>query len=304
MTDRSDSCWIAQREFLLVRSCEGILTLQSNQTDKSEPRKMTVKCLSSDYDGTISPLKVSRVESRVPLETRVMLGQISRLLPTSIITMKDLYFIMPRTPFAHAWSAIGGLEIRVGKRVLKRECMEKELPRISLALDYAKSHITEAGVEIEEKQDSEGDTVAFCVDWRQARDVKAAKREAERIAAYCKALKLRLIRGETQPFYDVYPIAPDKGWALQEMLDELMVRDGVLYLGDSEMDNSAFKASSVSVGVVHDETPLRNLNSDYLVEFEQVPDFLNTLLANNLLFSSDFPMIKINPNRTRTSRRE
>jgi hydroxymethylpyrimidine pyrophosphatase-like HAD family hydrolase len=232
-----------------------------------------------------------------------MLGQISRLLPTSIITMKDLYFIMPRTPFAHAWSAIGGLEIRVGKRVLKRECMEEELPRISLALDYAKSHITEAGVEIEEKQDSEGDTVAFCVDWRQARDVKAAKREAERIAAYCKALKLRLIRGETQPFYDVYPIAPDKGWALQEMLNELMVRDGVLYLGDSEMDNSAFKASSVSVGVVHDETPLRNLNSDYLVEFEQVPDFLNTLLANNLLFSSDFPMIKINPNRTRTSRR-
>lgn len=288
--------------FVPIRSCNGVLTPQKNQIGETEPRKVSVKCLSSDYDGTISPVNVSRVESRVPLETRVMLGQISRFLPTSIITMKDLSFIMPRTPFAHAWSAIGGLEIRVGKRVLKRESMEQVLPRISLALDYAKSHITNVGVEIEEKQDSEGHAVAFCVDWRQSKDPKKARQEAERIAAYCKALKLRLIRYETQPFFDVYPVAPDKGWALHEMLNELMVKNGALYLGDSAMDNSAFKASSISLGVVHEETPVETLNSDYLVDFQDVPNFLNALLANNLLFSSDFPMIKINPNRMRKYR--
>ena len=276
------------------------MTRQKNQEeDEARPQKISVKCLSSDYDGTISPVNVSRVESRVPLQTRVMLRQIGSSLPISIITMKDLPFIMPRTPFAQAWSAIGGLEMRIGKRVLKRESLEHRLTSISLAINYAKSQITSAGVEIEEKQDSEGRTVAFCVDWRQAEDSKTAKQEAERVAIYCKALKLKLIRYETQPFYDVYPVAPDKGWALKEMLNELAVKKGVLYLGDSEIDNSAFKASSISLGVIHDETPLQTLDCDYLVKFEYVPDFLHALLANNLLFSSDFPMIKINPNRTR-----
>jgi hypothetical protein len=211
--------------------------------------------------------------------------------------MKDLSFVMPRTPFANAWSAIGGLEMRIGKRVLRRECLEHKLPSVSLAFDYAKSNITDARVEIEEKEDSEGRTVAFCVDWRQANDSKTAKQAAERVADYCKALNLGLIRYQKQPFYDVYAVAPDKGRALKEILNELGMKDGVLYLGDSEMDNSAFRASSVSVGVMHDETSLETLDCDYLVKFEDVPDFLNTLLANSLLFSSDFPMIKINLSR-------
>jgi hypothetical protein len=228
-----------------------------------------------------------------------MLRQIGRFIPISIITSKDLPFIIPRTPFAHAWSGIGGLEMRIGKRVLKRECLEHRLPSISRAIDYARSHITDGGVEIEEKQDSEGRTVAFCVDWRRTKDLKTAKQEVERFAHCCKALGLRLIKYKTQPFYDVYPIAPDKGWALREMLNELAVKHGVLYMGDSEMDNSAFRASSISLGVIHDETALEALDCDYLVEFGHVPDFLHALLANNLLFSSDFPMIKNNPSRMR-----
>jgi len=260
---------------------------------------MIVKCLSSDYDGTISPVNVSRIESRVPLETRVMLKQIGKFLPISIITMKDLSFIIPRTPFAHAWSALGGLEMRIDKRVLKRESLENRLQSVSLAINYAKSRATDAGFEIEEKQDSEGRMVAFCVDWRRARDSKTAKREAECVALYCKVLKLRVIRYETQPFFDVYPVIPDKGRALQEMLNQLSVRNGVLYLGDSKMDNPAFKSSSVSVGVVHDETPLESLDCDYFLDFEYVPDFLHALLANSLLFDSNFPMIRTNPSRKR-----
>lgn len=189
--------------------------------------------------------------------------------------------------------------MRIGKRVLKRESLEHWLMNISLAINYAKSNITSAGVEIEEKQDSEGRTVAFCLDWRQAENPKKAKQEAERVATCFEALELKLIRYETQPFYDVYPVAPDKGWALREMVNELAVRNGVLYLGDSETDNSAFRVSSVSLGVINDETPLCALDCDYLVKFENVPYFFNNLLLNDFLFSSDFPMIKINPNRRR-----
>jgi trehalose-phosphatase len=263
---------------------------------------MRINCLSSDYDGTISPINMSRMESRVPLQTRVMLRQVSSFLPISIITMKDMPFIMPRTPFAQAWSAIGGLEMRIGKRILKRESLEPRLTNISLAINYAKSHISSAGVEIEEKQDSEGHTVAFCVDWRRAKDPEKAKQEAEHVAAYYKTLNLKLIKYKTQPFYDVYPVIPDKGWALQEMLNELSVKNGVLYLGDSEIDNSAFRASSVSLGVIHDETPVRTLDCDYLVKFECVPDFLDALLTNDFMFSSNFPMIKTNSNRGENER--
>jgi hypothetical protein len=50
---------------------------------------------------------------------------------------------------------------------------------------------------------------------------------------------------------------------------------------------------------VNDETPLDALDCDYFVKFENVPHFLRTLIKNGLQFSSDFPMIKTNPNRTK-----
>jgi len=282
-----------------VGPSKGLQAKQKNENGETAHRRMKVECLSSDYDGTISPIDASRSESHVPLDTRVMLREISRLMPMSIISMKDLSFIMPRTPFAHAWSAMGGLEMQIGRRILKRESLESRLPSVSLAISHARSQITAAGVEIEEKNDSEGRTVAFCVDYRRAKNMQAARSDAEQVANYCKALGLGVFRYGNQPFYDVYPFAPDKGQALKKTLDELGVKKGVLYLGDSEMDNSAFNISSLSLGVVHDETPLDALDCDYFIKFENVPHFLRTLIKNGLQFRSDFPMIKTNPNRTK-----
>ncbi len=273
------------------------MTQSKNHAPKRKLEEMSVSCLTSDYDGTISPLNISRIESRVPMHTRVALRQISNSLPISIITMKDLSFIIPRTPFAQAWSAIGGLEMRVNRRVLKKENLESLMANVALALNYAKSHSDNGEIEIEEKQDSEGRTVAFCLDWRRAENPKKAKQEADGVANFCKTLGLELIAYGTQPFYDVYPIAPDKGWALQEIMNELGVKKGILYMGDSKTDNPAFRGANLSVGVIHDETLIQSLESDYLVKFEDVPYFLHTLLMNDLKFSPDFPMIKINPNR-------
>jgi trehalose-phosphatase len=260
-------------------------------------QKMKIECFSSDFDGTISPIDALRRESHVPLDTRVMLREISTHLPMSIITMKDLSFVVPRTPFAHAWSAIGGLEMQVGRRILKRENLESKMSIVASAISYAMSQVTVPGVEIEEKNDAEGRTVAFCVDYRQAKNLQAAVAETEQVANYCKSIGLEVFRYGNQPFYDVYPCDPDKGQALKGTLDELKVKKGVLYLGDSEMDNSAFNVSNLSLGVVHDETPVEALNCDYFVTFENVPLFLRTLIRNNLEFSSDFPMIKRNQNK-------
>jgi len=273
-------------------------SLQLGNRRKAE-NLMTVSCLVLDYDGTISPLNVSRNESRVPVETRAVLRRIGRLIPVVIVTTKDLSFVEARTPFASAWSAVNGLERKIGDVIQKKHGYEHKLRNVSIAIEYAKSHTTLNGVEIEEKRDMSQRPIAFCLDWRRAEDSLTAMKEADAVADYCKSLGLKLVRHERQPFLDVYPMSIDKGVALKEMLKELKQKKGVLYVGDSEADNPAFETSDVGVGVIHRETCWRRLVCDYFVRFEDVLSFLSRLLANHLLFDSGFPMIWMNSKGTR-----
>ena len=264
-----------------------------------EKVRTTIKCLVLDYDGTISPLNVERARSRVPRKTRAVLQRIGRLIPIAIVTTKDLSFVTARTSFAQAWSAMSGLEAKIGGRIRRKKGLLHGFKRVSLALKYARSHLTENGTEIEEKQDSLRRTAAFCVDWRRAKNVVAATKETDRIATHCRQLRLEVVKYETQPFFDVYPMLVDKGTALADLLKEMRVTNGVLYMGDSEADNPAFERSNVSVGVIHGETFLRRLTCDFYVKFENVSVFLRYLLENNLVFEPDFPMIGINVEKMR-----
>jgi len=267
---------------------------QQSPRSQAETIKMTVKCLALDYDGTLSTTTASRRESKILKKPLNLLRRTAKQIPVVIVTTKDLAFVTERTPFAHAWSAISGLETRIGKQVQIKQGFEHKLKNVVSALNYAKSHLNDAGAEIEEKQDFKGRTIAFCVDWRRAKDTLKAMKNAEDVAAYCGTLQLEVIRHGEQPFFDVYPVRTDKGTALQEITRELRIEDGILYMGDSEADNMAFKASNISVGVTHKENAKQDLACYYLLEFEEVSAFLSTLLANDLLFASDFPMIKVN----------
>jgi trehalose-phosphatase len=268
------------------------LCLDSRRTVKDV--KMTINCLALDYDGTISPLGLSRNESRVSVETQAILRKISKLIPIIIVTTKDLSFVEPRTPFAWAWSAVGGLERKIGDITQKRHGFEHKLRNVSVAVEYAKSHVTLSGVEIEEKRDMSHRPIAFCLDWRRTKDPLAAMEEVNVVVDYCKSQGLKLVTYEHQPFLDVYPMSIDKGIALKEMLKELKLKRGILYLGDSEADNPAFAMADVGIGVVHGESYGQSLVCDYFVKFEDVSPFLNRLFENQFLFESDFPMIWMN----------
>ncbi len=258
---------------------------------------MKIACLCSDYDGTISSLDVSRHESKVPPQISLALSRIGKMIPVSILTMKDLSFIVPRTPFADAWSALGGLETRIGGIVSRKRCCEESVLRVHRALDYAKSRVLDDEVEIEEKKYSDGRTAAFCLDWRRARDKLKARQRVSDIERYCRSLRLFVLDYEGQSYCDVHPVAPDKGTALQELLDGSSIAGDCMYLGDSDVDNPAFKISSVSIGVVHDETIVSSLDCEYLVDFERVSDLLNVLLSKSLVFSSNFSMIRTKNHR-------
>jgi len=256
-----------------------------------------IKSLFLDYDGTISPLNVPREESRVPDKTRATLEQISGLIPVVIVSTKDLSFLVPRTPFARAWCGIAGIEMKIGSKVEQVSPFDDAIERVASALDYAKSTAKDTGVFLEEKHDSRGRTVAFCVDWRRAQNLETARFQANLIKNRCIELRLNIINYFEAPFFDVYPIPVDKGKAVKDVQQKLRLKDSTLYMGDSEIDNSAFRMCDVSLGVINEESRLQSLNCDFFLAYGEVESFLTMLLENDLFFDSGFPMIKTNPSR-------
>lgn len=59
----------------------------------------------------------------------------------------------------------------------------------------------------------------------------------------------------------------------------------ILYLGDSENDNPAFRKASISVGIISDKSSNPKLDCQYLIEYKHLPKFLGHLADNKFVFS-------------------
>jgi HAD superfamily hydrolase (TIGR01484 family) len=273
------------RSYRGVGADNGGLNVRTQRTCDS----ILVQALFLDFDGTISPLGVPRSESRVSSENMAVLCQISRKIPVTVITTKDLAFVVNKTPFAHAWAGSGGLEIKIGQVVTKEPCLRRMKNHIIAALKYAKRY-SDSDLIIEEKHDSEGATIAFSVDWRQVQGRYGAEEMALKIISYCETLPIETIKYEGQPFFDVFPCKVDKGKTLLKLKQKLGLPNGILYMGDSIIDNPAFKAADIGVGVIHEETP-DTLVCEYFVKFEDMTVFFHDLLKSHFHFNPKSPMI-------------
>jgi hydroxymethylpyrimidine pyrophosphatase-like HAD family hydrolase len=79
----------------------------------------------------------------------------------------------------------------------------------------------------------------------------------------------------------------DKGQAIDaiSLMLNLSKVQKVLYLGDSENDNPAFQKADLSIGIRSDERVKTKLDSDYLIQFNELTPFLQKLYAEDFVFN-------------------
>ena len=89
----------------------------------------------------------------------------------------------------------------------------------------------------------------------------------------------------SHPFLDVYGIECNKGLAFDSVLSQLKQeeRANVMYLGDSENDNPAFRKTDIPIGIRSDARLNPMLDCNYMLDFNQLPLFLRGLIDNNFI---------------------
>jgi len=92
----------------------------------------------------------------------------------------------------------------------------------------------------------------------------------------------------THPFLDIYSIDCNKGNVVAELrkLLNLDINKNILYLGDSENDNPAFRKADLSINIKSDERLNTKLDSHYSLEFNELSYFLIKLYKENFHFTS------------------
>jgi len=155
-------------------------------------------------------------------------------------------------------------------------------------------------VTVERKFITDNETLAgITIDWRQLRDWRSFKKTSEPILKKPIAKQRRLSFNSntlytqtytTHPFIDVYAVKCNKGIAFDHVISEIphsVERNGdkILYLGDSENDNPAFRRADISIGVISDDRLNPKLDCEYTVSFDQLSVFLKELLDKDLVFS-------------------
>jgi len=93
----------------------------------------------------------------------------------------------------------------------------------------------------------------------------------------------------SHPFIDVYVTKLNKGGAFDSVVSKLYeilnITGRIIYMGDSENDNPAFRKADISIGVNSDNRLDPTLDCTYSIKLENLSIFLKRLVDNDFYFS-------------------
>ncbi|MFH0848589.1 MAG: hypothetical protein V1857_03730 [archaeon] len=258
-------------------------------------KRTAISALFLDFDGTISHVEATMETAQPTRLVQDTLHKIAKRIPVAMVTTKDMQFIREKTPFAWAWAAVGGLEIRFGDRVLtspRTESRRSLFEKLSERLDMKVKKI-DRSIRVERKALSSGRLVGICIDWRLAKDWNAVRRRVEGLLNPFKKHRFSILRYPSRPYVDIYPKRIDKRRAFLVLKREMGIVGPTMYMGDSKLDEPAFQVADVSIGVVHSESP-SELSSRFFVEFDHIGHFLAELYSNNIVFDPESRWLVLN----------
>jgi hydroxymethylpyrimidine pyrophosphatase-like HAD family hydrolase len=279
-----------------------------------------IHAILSDYDGTLCSASAARDNSlgqnRIPPEIKEVLQQISQQIPLCIISSKDYFFLKETRSFARVISCLMGIE------TLSFATNEEQSPfRSNLLLDDSKLSAHSDALEgiakniesepefssilVERKYTFDRRILAgITVDWRQSNDWDYYKKGVQHLVSSAvtnlyrlpEPVNLYLQKYDFHPFIDVYATQCSKETGFGLVLSEISIRNSgekndsiraedVLYLGDSENDNPAFRKAGISIGVRSDSRLKPELDCQYYIDFGDMVTFLNKLKNNNFVFT-------------------
>ena len=283
---------------------------------------MQISAILSDYDGTLSPtsffnsddktVRIPNYHSQRKLDR--ILWEISSKRTIAIVSTKDFNFLHGRTRFAKILSCMMSIETilqHIGSATCyKNRCVQKSMLNVDFRILSKNSKKLESIIDmvslkfkdltISRKLTFRRNLLAgVTIDWRHLDDWHSIKKKIERNVLrisneinYSSEYPLFVQRYSSHPFVDIFSTMCSKGMAYDNIRKIIhnskhnkFKNKNILYLGDSENDNPAFRKADLSIGVKSDERLNPKLDCQYLIDFSQLPNFLINLSKNNFNFS-------------------
>jgi len=255
----------------------------------------------------------------IPSELEKELWNLSYDIPVCIISSKDYYFLKDKAKFSKILSCIRGIEI-INKTITKEnECSANDVKRIkgssimdcrllvdkatlknsSVFLEQIHQQICKnyRDLEIELKCTLSENKIlcGITMDGRNLDDWTVFSNYKNKMVNEIYSFKkeqnmtedeLVIQTYKNHPFIDLYACPCRKAIAYDSIANMLQFTndDKVLYLGDSENDNSAFKKADISIGIRSDDRIKTALECKHYLRYENLALFLNRLASNNFNF--------------------
>jgi hydroxymethylpyrimidine pyrophosphatase-like HAD family hydrolase len=171
---------------------------------------------------------------------------------------------------------------------------------LSQLIEQIRSYFKEVRIEQKFTLTGKKALAGMTIDWLHLQDWKDFKTKSEPRLIKVITEKQRELHAKrtnsihvhtyaTHPFIDIYATFCDKGMAYDGVLSQIPLTEKkqykIMYLGDSENDNPAFRKADVSVGIKSDKRLNPILDCKYVIEFDKVCDFLERLRNDRFIFS-------------------